>query len=119
MKINYLDEKLVFFLKSILDLDLEKDIVFIKDANFHYIYANKIFCDLFKVNVEDILGQTDKKFIFDNNALTKCYESDKRAYEKDFLIHEEEVFNNLYRVLKIKINLGGEKEGILCFAKLK
>lgn len=119
MKLKGLDTNLMLFLKNILDIDIEKDIVFVKDSSFRYIYANKIFCNVFGIEEEDILGKNDETFILDKNILEKCYESDKYSYEKDFLIHEEEVFNQKYRVLKLKINLGDKSNGILCFAKLK
>lgn len=119
MNTKDLDKNLLTFLKNILDIDINKDIVFIKDSEFSYIYANKIFCEIFGVKVETILGKNDESFIKEKDVLDKCYESDKYSYEKDFLIHEEEVFNQKYRVLKIKINLGKGRNGILCFAKLK
>lgn len=119
MKLKGLDTNLMLFLKNILDIDLGKDIVFVKDSSFRYIYANKIFCNVFGIEEEDILGKNDETFILDKNILEKCYERDKYSYEKDFLIHEEEVFNQKYRVLKLKINLGDKSNGILCFAKLK
>lgn len=118
MKIQSLDKNMLSFLKNILDIDLEKDIVFIKDSNFNYVYANEIFCNLFEIEMNNILGKNDKAFIKDKIVLEKCYESDKYSYEKDFLIHEEIVFEQKYRVLKLKINLGNKKSGILCFAKL-
>lgn len=119
MNIRDLDKNLLIFLKNILDVDIERDIVFIKDSNFNYIYANEIFCNLFGTKVEIILGKNDKSFITNKEILEKCYESDKYSYDRDFLIHEEEVFNKKYRVLKLKINLGEGSSGILCFAKLK
>ena len=115
---NYLDERLKFFIKSILNINIESDILFIKDSNFKYIYANEIFCNLFNINAADIIGKGDEVFIFDKKVLKKCFESDKATYEKDFIIHEENVFNQRYEVLKLKINLGERGEGILCFAKL-
>lgn len=116
---NYLDEKLSFFIKSILNIDIDNDIIFIKDSNFKYIYANVIFCDLFNVKLEDIIGKGDEVFIFDKEILRNCNNSDKAANDKYFIIHEEDVFDQNYKVLKLKINLGKNKEGILCFAKLK
>lgn len=119
MDTKNLDNNLLMFLKNILDIDIDKDVVFIKDSKFSYIYANKIFCEVFGVQAETILGKNDESFIKEKEVLNKCYESDKYSYEKDFLIHEEEVFKQKYRVLKLKINLGGGNSGILCFAKLK
>lgn len=40
------------------------------------------------------------------------------ALTKNFIIHEEKIDNRIYKVLKLKINLGENKFGILCFSKL-
>lgn len=119
MKIEEKNKNLLTLLENLLEINLEKDVVFIKDSNFSYVYANKVFCDLFGVEEEIILGKKDESFIKDKKVLERCLESDKVSYETSFLIHEEELFNKIYRVLKIRINLGGEKNGILCFAKTK
>lgn len=117
MSIQNLDANVLFFLKNILDVDLKKDIVFIKDSDFKYIYANEKFCEVFKVEVKDILGKGDRTFIYDEEILERCIESDKYSYKQNFLIHEEKVYGKRYRVLKVKINLGDKKYGVLCFAK--
>lgn len=119
MEKKYLDEKLSFFIKSILNIDINNDIIFIKDSNFKYVYANIIFCNLFNIKLENIVGKRDETFIFDKEVLIKCNESDKFTYEKDFIIHEEKVFNHKYKVLKLKINLTEKTQGILCFAKVR
>lgn len=119
MDLNFLDKNIFIFIKTILDVDIEKDIVFIKDENFRYIYANDVFCNLFNIQFEKIVGKNDDTFILNEKVLEKCYQSDLHSFQKDFLIHEEEVNNETFRVLKIKINLGSGRTGILCFAKLQ
>lgn len=118
MNTKYLDLNLLNFLKNILDVDLNKDLIFIKNSNFEYIYVNSIFCQLFNLNTEEIIGKKDKDFFEDKNAVLICQQSDIKAFETSYLIHEEEAFNKNFRVLKIKINLGDKKEGLLCFAKI-
>ena len=118
MNTKYLDPNLLNFLKNILDVDLNKDLIFIKNSNFEYIYVNSIFCQLFNLNTEEIIGKKDKDFFEDKNAVLICQQSDIKAFETSCLIHEEEAFNKNFRVLKIKINLGDKKEGLLCFAKI-
>lgn len=111
------DKQLVSFLKNILDIDLEKDLVFIKDVNFKYIYVNDIFCQLFNLKPEEIIGKTDSDFFSDKVALKNCYESDLSALKNSYILHEEKAFKRNFKVLKIKINLGNNKIGLLCFAK--
>ena len=118
MNTKYLDPNLLNFLKNILDVDLNKDLIFIKNSNFEYIYVNSIFCQLFNLNTEEIIGKKDKDFFEDKNAVLICQQSDIKAIETSYLIHEEKAFNKNFRVLKIKINLGDKKEGLLCFAKI-
>lgn len=118
MKIKEQNKNLLTLLENLLEIDLQKDIVFIKDSEFSYVYANDIFCNLFGVKEEVILGKKDEYFIKDKNMLDRCLESDKISYETNFLIHEEKVFGRVYKVLKVKINLGDKEKGILCFAKI-
>lgn len=119
MNLNELDSKLVLFLKGILDIDFERDIIFIKDSKFKYLFVNKVFCNLFNVAQEDVLGKSDECFINSSEILENCYKSDKQAYNSEFFICEEEVFNKKYKVLKLKINIGNGNRGLLCFAKIK
>lgn len=105
-------------LAELLDINFERDIIFIKDADLKYIYANLKFGKLFNVKIEDIVLKTDNFFIKDKKVIEKCYESDLMALTKNFIIHEEKIDNRIYKVLKLKINLGENKFGILCFSKL-
>lgn len=118
MKIKRQNKNLLTLLENLLEIDLQKDIVFIKDSEFSYVYANDVFCNLFGVKEEVILGKKDEYFIRDKNVLDRCLESDKISYETNFLIHKEKVFGRVYKVLKVKINLGDKEKGILCFAKI-
>lgn len=118
MKIKRQNKNLLTLLENLLEIDLQKDIVFIKDSEFSYVYANDVFCNLFGIKEEFILGKKDEYFIRDKNVLARCLESDKISYETNFLIHEEKVFGRVYKVLKVKINLGDKEKGILCFAKI-
>lgn len=119
MELNKLDTNLISFLKGILDINFEQDIIFIKDSDFKYIFVNERFCDIFDVALEDILCKSDESFIYNNEILENCCKSDKIAYIKGFFICEEKVFNKNYRVLKVKINIGNGRSGLLCFAKIK
>lgn len=116
-KNNTNKKNLLNVLSTILDINFEKDIIFIKNSNFEYIYANQAFCEEFDVNLSDILGKTDNFFIKDRQTLSICHSSDVKAYRDSFLIVEEESSTARFKVLKLKINLGNGNSGIFCFAK--
>lgn len=118
MNTKYLDKNLLSFLRNVLDVDLDKDLIFIKNHNFEYTYVNSVFCNLFNLSIEEIIGKKDKDFFKDEDAIEICHLSDIKAYETNYLIHEEKAFNKEFRVLKIRINLGDKKDGLLCFAKI-
>lgn len=104
-------------LNEILDINLEKDIVFIKDSDFKYVYVNNRFCEIFSLDQNTVIGKCDNNFIQDKTTLENCYLSDCKAFEDNFIIIEETTFGKKFNVLKLKINLGHNKNGILCLAK--
>lgn len=114
-----MNEEIKFFIKNILDFDLDNDFIFIKDNNLNYVYANEKFCDFFKVSLKNLKGMNDQYLMIDNLSLKKCKESDLFTLNNNFFISDEIVFDQKYRVLKLKINLENHKPGILCLAKVK
>ncbi|STO31319.1 Uncharacterised protein [Fusobacterium necrogenes] len=118
METGFLDKNMLDFIKNILDIDLSKDLIFIKNNNFEYSYVNSVFCDMFNLKIEDVIGKKDKDIFKDKMAILTCQKSDIKAYDLNYLIHEEEIFSKKFRVLKVKINLGNKRDGLLCFAKL-
>lgn len=118
METGFLDKNMLDFIKNILDIDLSKDLIFIKNNNFEYSYVNSVFCDMFNLKIEDVIGKKDKDIFKDKMAILTCQKSDIKAYDLNYLIHEEEIFSKKFRVLKVKINLGNKRNGLLCFAKL-
>lgn len=112
-----LDKNIFLFLQTILDINLEHDLVFIKDSSLAHIYVNETFSQLFNKAPLDIIGKKDEEFFFDNLTLERCHESDMYVLENGYVSHEEIIFNKNFKVLKLKINLGNNKVGILCFAK--
>lgn len=114
-----LNKNIDFFIKNVLNLDLNKDVIFIKNSNFEYIYANSKFCDLFNINLKNLIGKKDIDFISDKILLKTCEQSDLYVFENNYLICIESAFDKEFRVLKLKIDLGNNNIGILCFAKTK
>lgn len=113
-----LNKNIDFFIKNVLNLDLTHDIIFIKNNKFEYIYANNVFRKIFEINLEDIIGKTDTDFIKDEILLKTCQESDIYAFKNNYLICNEHAFDQEFKVLKLKIDLGHNEAGILCFAKI-
>ena len=73
------------FLKNILKLDLEKDFIFLKDSNLKYLYANRKFCELFKLDLKDFIGKDDYFLFEDRKFVDICQNSDLEALEKNML----------------------------------
>ncbi|WP_286034261.1 PAS domain-containing protein [Fusobacterium necrogenes] len=59
METGFLDKNMLDFIKNILDIDLSKDLIFIKNNNFEYSYVNSVFCDMFNLKIEDVIGKKD------------------------------------------------------------
>lgn len=114
-----LNRNIDFFIKNVLNLDLNNDIIFIKDKDFRYIYVNNMFCELFNIDLNHVIGKKDSDFILDKGLLSTCSQSDAYTLENNFLICTEKTFDKDFKVLKLKIDLGDNKIGILCFAKMK
>lgn len=51
METGFLDKNMLDFIKNILDIDLSKDLIFIKNNNFEYSYVNSVFCDMFNLKI--------------------------------------------------------------------
>lgn len=114
-----MDSNLKVFLKNILKLDLANDFIFLKDCNLKYLYANKKFCELFKLDLKDMVGKDDC-FLFDDKIFVEvCRKSDLEALEKNYAIKKEITFGMKFDILKLKISIGNNKFGVLGFAKLK
>lgn len=112
-----MNENFKFFINNILDVDLENDIIFIKDSNFKYVYVNNKFCELFEIKPEEIIGKDDKDLLTESSSIAHCKESDLFTLKHNFFLTNETVYGKEYRVLKLKINLDKKTSGILCFAK--
>jgi diguanylate cyclase (GGDEF)-like protein/PAS domain S-box-containing protein len=101
--------------------DASTEIIFLKDLNFKYIMANKIFSDLFNLPPEKILNSTDfDLFPYEEAILLR--EIDKeiinekkiKTYEYKLTINGEEHF---FRTTKTPIyDENGEVKGICGFA---
>lgn len=107
------------FLKNILNLNLENDFIFIKDSDLNYIYANSKFCELFNIEVEDLIGKNDHFLIKNKELLKTCQKSDREALKNNHVISIEKASGVIFNVLKLKVSIGNDCFGILGFAKLE
>lgn len=112
-----INEQFKFFIKNILNLDLDHDIIFMKDYNLKYVYANERFCNIFGVTLDELIGKDDSYIMSNEGIISKCRESDLSAIENNFFIANEVVDDITYKVLKLKIHLESNNFGLLCFAK--
>ncbi|TVP87969.1 MAG: EAL domain-containing protein, partial [Pseudomonadaceae bacterium] len=71
-------------------LDSVEAFIFIKDKNLCYRYANKKVCDLFNLELEELIGRTDADF-FDTATCAKLEHSDLRVLELGERVVDEEV----------------------------
>lgn len=65
-------------------------IIYIKDPQLRYQYANSKMCALFDRPLEQVVGQTDSAF-FDAATVTKLQVNDLRVIERGERVEEEEV----------------------------
>ncbi len=114
-----MESNLKVFLKSILNLDLENDFIFLKDSNLKYLYANKKFCELFKLDLKNLIGKDDYFLFEDKKFVDICQNSDLEALGKNYAITKEAAFGMKFNILKLKVSIGNNNFGILGFAKLK
>ena len=66
-------------LQSII-LDTVEALIYIKDTDYRYQYANRRVCELFGMSAEDILGKRDEDF-FDAESVVRMRENDRRVIE--------------------------------------
>ncbi|WP_407536450.1 PAS domain-containing protein [Cetobacterium somerae] len=114
-----MESNLKNFLKNILNLDLENDFIFLKDSNLKYLYANKKFCELFKLELKDFIGKDDDFLFEDKELVETCKVSDLKALEENYAVKKEIAFGLEFDILKLKVSTGNNKFGVLGFARFK
>lgn len=71
-------------------LDSVDALIYIKDPQLRYQYANSKVCELFKRPLDQVVGQTDRVF-FDAATVIKLRVNDLRVIERGERVEEEEV----------------------------
>lgn len=92
-------------------------IVFIKNDNFRYVFANKAARNYLKKNKEEIIGKTDFD-LMPGKAATACRKSDVKALETGkVVIGEEHIGDKIFETIKLLVKLNNGKFGIAGLVK--
>ena len=98
--VDVLQEKLCDLLLEILDMS--PDPIWIKDKSLRYIYANKAYAKLFKVNKEDVIGKSDIDILSEEEAKS-CVYSDMMTLQKEGEIIVEEIIERNGRKITFEV----------------
>jgi len=75
-------------------LDTVEAYIYIKDANFRYLYANKKTCELFGRSLEEIIGHDDSHF-FDEETVKNIHAMDEKVFALGEKVTHEEMNTSL------------------------
>lgn len=117
-----IDEIISEFLKDFSLTLHEKDMIFIKNSRYEYIYCNeeyeKFLIDNFLINFKKIRGITDFQ-IFPLKAAEECRRSDIETTKVGYFVGSELVNDKEYIIVKLKLKKSDiPKNGIITLAKL-
>ena len=88
------------------------DMVFIKDENLRYIFADKQTAEFFEAEIGDVLGKTDQE-LADINKIAPCESSDILAIEQNNVVNVEEYLGDqIYDTTKFPVLLPNGKKGL-------
>ncbi|MCM8825456.1 MAG: GAF domain-containing protein, partial [Candidatus Omnitrophica bacterium] len=94
-----------------------KDMAFIKDSKFRYIYVNPEYSKFFKKSVREIIGKSDFDLMEPRTA-GQCRRTDKQALkEKGVVINEEVAGNRTYETRKFPVKLETGEIGVGAFIR--
>jgi diguanylate cyclase (GGDEF)-like protein/PAS domain S-box-containing protein len=74
-------------------LDTVEAYIFIKDAQYRYLYANKKTCELFGRSLEEIIGHDDSDF-FDEQTVKNIHAMDEKVFTLAEKVTQEEINTN-------------------------
>ncbi|MDQ1240539.1 MAG: two-component system, cell cycle sensor histidine kinase and response regulator CckA, partial [Thermodesulfobacteriota bacterium] len=93
-------------------LNASKDLVFIKDQNYRYLFVNKANQDFFELSEQEIIGKTDFELMPEKLA-AECLKSDQRAVAKnDIIIDEERSAEKIFEIRKFPVRLAYKEIGV-------
>ena len=98
-------------------LNASKDLVFIKDQNYRYLFVNKANQDFFGLSEQEIIGKTDFELMPEKLA-EECLKSDQRAVaENDIIIDEERSAEKIFEIRKFPVRLAHKEIGVGAFIR--
>ncbi len=98
-------------------LNTSKDLVFIKDQHFRYLFVNKANQDFFGLSEQEIIGKTDFELMPEELA-EECLKSDQRAIaENDIVTVEERSADRIFEIQKFPVKLACQKVGVGAFIR--
>ncbi len=111
MALKEIEERFGNFLNS------SKDLVFIKDQHYRYLFVNKANQDFFGLSEQEIIGKTDFELMPEELA-EKCLKSDQLAIaENDIVTVEERSTDRIFEIRKFPVKLACQKVGVGAFIR--
>ena len=98
-------------------LNTSKDLVFIKDQHYRYLFVNKANQDFFGISEQEIIGKTDFELMPEELA-EECLKSDQRAIaENDIVTVEERSADRIFEIRKFPVKLACQEVGVGAFIR--
>lgn len=93
-------------------INMNSDMMFIKDSNRKYVVANKKFCEELNLTRDNVINKTDFE-LFSKEVAAKYTESDLEVMNTGVSLFYEEVFSNkVSETMKFPIQLEEGKTGV-------
>ncbi|MCM8788693.1 MAG: PAS domain S-box protein, partial [Candidatus Omnitrophica bacterium] len=94
-----------------------KDMAFIKDSKFRYVYVNPEYAKFFDKSTEEVLGKSDFD-LMETSTARQCRRTDKQALKNNRLVINEEMANNrIYETRKFPVRLESGEIGVGAFIR--
>ena len=98
-------------------LNTSKDLVFIKDQHYRYLFVNKANQDFFGLSEQEIIGKTDFELMPEELA-EECLKSDQRAIaENEIVTVEERSADRIFEIRKFPVKLACQEVGVGAFIR--
>lgn len=103
------------FLRQVVDND--PNLIFVKDRQGQFVWANKAVADLYGTTVEALLGKTEAVFNTHPDEIERFQQTDRLVFnqKQSVLFEEEKITDHLgnegyFRIVKIPLNLYGDED---------
>jgi PAS domain S-box-containing protein len=103
------------FLRQVVDND--PNLIFVKDCQGQFVWANKAVADLYGTTVEELMGKTEALFNPHTDEIERFQQTERLVFnQKQSVLFEEEKITdhlgneNYFRIVKIPLNLYGDED---------